>query len=82
MGEESAVSKAELMREIRSLPFAERVELLEELWSEAEGERPELLDWQKELLAQRLKDAETNPDDWVSWDEAKQSLERHLPGHE
>ena len=70
------------MREIRRLPFAERVELLEELWSEAEGERPELLDWQKELLAQRLKDAETNPDDWVSWDEAKQSLERQLPGRE
>ena len=76
------MSKAELMREIRRLPFAERVELLEELWSEAEGERPELLDWQKELMAQRLKDAEAHPDDWVSWDEAKQRLERQLPGHE
>jgi putative addiction module component (TIGR02574 family) len=73
------LSKAELMHEIRRLPFAERVELLEELWSEAESERPELLDWQKELLDQRLKDAEAHPEDWVSWDEARQRLERPIP---
>jgi len=76
------LSKAELMHEIRRLPFAERVELLEELWSEAESERPELLDWQKELLDQRLKDAEAHPEDWVSWDEARQRLERQLHGPE
>jgi putative addiction module component (TIGR02574 family) len=80
--EESTVSKADLMHEIRRLPFAERVELLEELWREAESERPELLDWQKELLDQRLRDAEAHPEDWVSWDEAKQRLERQLHGHE
>jgi putative addiction module component (TIGR02574 family) len=73
--DDRAVSKAELMREIRSLPLAERVELLEELWREAESERPELLDWQKELLDQRLRDAEAHPEDWVSWEEAKQRLE-------
>jgi putative addiction module component (TIGR02574 family) len=72
------LSKAELIHEIRRLPFAERVELLEELWNEAERERPELLGWQKELLDQRLRDAEANPEDWVSWDEAKQRLERQL----
>jgi putative addiction module component (TIGR02574 family) len=80
--EESILSKAELMHEIRRLPFAERVELLEELWSEAESERPGLLDWQKELLDQRLKDAEAHPEDWVSWDEARQRLERQLHGSE
>jgi putative addiction module component (TIGR02574 family) len=78
--EESTVSKADLMREIRGLPFAERVELLEELWREAESERPTLLDWQKELLDQRLRDAEAHPEDWVSWDEARQRLERQLHG--
>ncbi len=46
------------------------------------GGRPELLDWQKEILAQRLKDAEAHPDDWVSWDEAKQRLEGQLSGYE
>jgi len=45
-------------------------------------ERPELLDWQKELLDQRLKDAEAHPEDWVSWDEARQRLERQLHGVE
>lgn len=39
---------------------------------------PELLEWQKALLDQRLKDAEAHPDDWVSWDEAKQRLERRI----
>jgi putative addiction module component (TIGR02574 family) len=77
----STVSKAELIHEIRRLPFAERVELLEELWREAENEHPELLDWQKELLDQRLRDAEAHPEDWVSWDEAKQRLERQLHSH-
>ena len=72
------MSKADLMQEIRRLPLAERVELLEELWREAENERPELLDWQKELLAERLKDAEVHPEDWVSWDEAKWRLERTI----
>ena len=80
--EESAVSKADLMHEIRSLPFAERVELLEELWKEAECERPELLDWQRDLLDRRLKDAEAHPEGWVSWDEARERLERQLSGHE
>ena len=69
---EATVSKADLIQEIRRLPFAERVELLEELWNEAESERPELLEWQKVLLDQRLKDAEAHPEDWVSWDEARQ----------
>ena len=75
------MSKADLMRELRRLSFAERVELLEELWNETESEHPELLDWQKALLDQRLKDAEAHPEDWVSWDEAKQRLERQLHDH-
>lgn len=75
------MSKADLMHEIRRLPFAERVELLEELWNETESEHPELLEWQKVLLDERLKDAEAHPEDWVSWDEAKPRLERQLHGH-
>jgi putative addiction module component (TIGR02574 family) len=75
---EDTVSKDDLMLEIRRLPFPERVELLEELWREAESERPGLLQWQKELVDERLRDAEAHPEDWVSWDEAKQRLERQL----
>lgn len=39
---------------------------------------PELLDWQKALLDQRLKEAEEHPDDWVTWDEVRQRLEQRL----
>jgi putative addiction module component (TIGR02574 family) len=70
------MSKAELRDEIRRLPFTERVELLEELWREAESEHPQLIDWQRELLDQRLRDAEAHPEGWTPWDEAKQRLER------
>ena len=72
------MSKADLMQEIRRLPLDERVELLAELWREAESERPVLLGWQKELLDQRLRDAEVHPEDWISWEDAKQRLERQL----
>src|SRR4051794_24696500 len=81
LGMMRAMSKAELLSEIRRLPFAERVELLEELWNETETEHPELLEWQKVLLDQRLKDAETHSEDWVSWDETKQRLEWQLHDH-
>ena len=74
------MGKTELKQEIRKLPFPERVELLEELWREAEIEQPELLDWQKEILDQRLRDAEAHPEDWVSWDEAKLRLDRLAQG--
>jgi putative addiction module component (TIGR02574 family) len=70
------MSKAELKQEIQKLPFAERVELLEELWHEAEAEHPELSEWQKDLLDRRLRDAEAHPEDWVSWEDAKLRLER------
>jgi len=74
-----SMNRAELLSEIRRLPFAERVELLEELCNETE--HPGLLEWQKVLLDQRLKDAEAHSEDWVSWDEAKQRLEWQLHDH-
>lgn len=77
-GGEATLTKADLIQEIRRLPFAEKVELLEELWNEIESEQPELFEWQKTLTDQRLKNAEAHPEDWVSWDEAKQRLERQL----
>ncbi|HSL82133.1 MAG TPA: addiction module protein [Thermoanaerobaculia bacterium] len=70
------MTRAALKNEIRRLPIRERVELLEELWREAEVEQPVLLDWQRELLEERLADAESNPDAWVSWEDAKNRLER------
>ena len=70
------MSKAELKQEIQKLPFPERIELLEELWREAETEHLELADWQKEILDQRLRDAAAHPEDWTSWTEARRRLEQ------
>jgi hypothetical protein len=72
----------ELMHEIRRLPFGEWIELLEELYRETESQSPGLLDWQKELLDQRRRDAEAHPENWVSWDEARQRLGQQLHRHE
>lgn len=69
------MSVAEIKHEIRKLPVEERVELLEELWREAERERPDLYDWQRQLLDERLADARVDPDDWVSWDAARRRLD-------
>ena len=44
--------------------------------------RSKLLPWQKEILDQRLKDAELHPEHWVSWDAARQRLKRQLRGQE
>ena len=70
------MTRAALKDEIRRLPIGERVELLEELWRETEREQPALLDWQRELLEERLADAESDPESWVSWEDAKRRLER------
>ena len=72
------VSKDDLILAIRELPFPERVELLEDLWREAESEHPGFLNWQKKLLDQRLQDAGVHPEDWISWDKVRQRLERQL----
>jgi putative addiction module component (TIGR02574 family) len=73
------MSKTEILEEIRKLTFTERVELLEELWIEAETERPQLLDWQRDLLDARLAEAEEHPEDWTTWEESKRRLEGLLP---
>lgn len=70
------MTRAALKEEIRRLPVGERVELLEELWREAESEQPVLLDWQRELLEERLADAVSDPEAWVSWEDAKCRLGR------
>ena len=41
---------------------------------EDESDDLSLDDWQKELLNERLEDAERNPDGWLTWDEVKQRV--------
>lgn len=72
------MTKAEIKAELRGLPLAERVALLEELWLEAEQEEPRLLDWQKKIVDQRLAEAEASPDDTISLAEMRRRLERRI----
>jgi len=75
------VTRSEIKDEIRRMPLSERVDLLEELWREAEQEEPKLLDWQRELLDARFAEAAADPEGWVAWDDARRRLERLLaPG--
>jgi hypothetical protein len=72
------VTRTEIKDEIRRIPLSERVDLLEELWREAEQEEPKLLDWQRELLDERFADAAADPEGWVAWADARRRLERLL----
>jgi putative addiction module component (TIGR02574 family) len=61
----------------KSLPLAERIELVEALWESIiqDGHEPELTTAQREELDQRLAAHEKHPDDVVSWESVKRDLE-------
>jgi hypothetical protein len=59
--------------------MTERVELREKLLMEAEAERPQLLNWHRELLDTRLAEAERHPEAWITWEESKRRLAGLLP---
>lgn len=60
------MSKTQLA-ELLALPLEERVEVAEALWRSIEDEP--IPEWQKQLLDERLREAEENPDAFVSWEE-------------
>ncbi len=61
----------------KSLPLAERIELVEALWESIiqDGYKPELTTAQAEELDRRLAAHEKNPDDVVAWETVKADLE-------
>ena len=69
-----------LLDTAKSLPLADRIELIEALWESIarEGYEPELTREQAAELDRRLEAHQQNPDDVVSWDSIKTDLEnRH-----
>jgi len=69
-----------LLDTAKSLPLADRIELIEALWESIarEGYEPELTREQAAELDRRLEAHQRNPDDVVSWDSIKADLEnRH-----
>ncbi|OLE60534.1 MAG: hypothetical protein AUI36_12245 [Cyanobacteria bacterium 13_1_40CM_2_61_4] len=61
----------------KSLPLAERIELIEALWESIaqEGYEPPLTAEQAAELDRRLEAHQKNPDDVLSWDTIKTDLQ-------
>jgi len=65
---------------IDRLGVDERLALIEELWESIATTPVPLTDAQRAELDRRLADHEANPDDVVSWEDVKSSLDRRLKG--
>ena len=66
------MTKSEIAQQALSLPFEDQLDLVQTLWENASSPldfelSPEL----KELLEARLKEAQENPDDGLTWEEVK-----------
>jgi putative addiction module component (TIGR02574 family) len=67
------MSSEMVFKEARALPLAEQIELCRHLWDGIVGSH-ELTPGEAALIDRRLQDHLDNPDDVVSWEEAKAKL--------
>jgi putative addiction module component (TIGR02574 family) len=70
----------ELTQRALELSVEERRALVETLWESLEEAAPRLplYDWQKQLLDERLNEADRNPAVWVSGEEVEQEIAESL----
>ena len=70
----------DLFEEAKKRPFAEKMQLVEDLWDAiaAEAAQQRLSDAQRRLLEARLRESDANPDDGKPWDEVRAEIERSL----
>ena len=70
----------DLLEEAKKRPFAEKLQLVEDLWDAIaeEAAQQRLSDAQRQLLEARLRESDTNPDDGKPWDEVRTEIERSL----
>jgi putative addiction module component (TIGR02574 family) len=67
-----------VFKAVRALPFMEQIELCRNLWDRIVGSH-ELTPGEAELIDRRFQDHLGNPDDVVSWEEAKAKLDAKSP---
>lgn len=60
------------------LGVEECLALMEELWESISGAEVPLTDARRDELDRRLAEHEANPDDVVSWEDVKSSLDKRL----
>jgi putative addiction module component (TIGR02574 family) len=67
---------SELVRNVRNLPLAEQIELIDLLWESVaeQGYEPPLTAEQGAELDRRLEAHRRNPGDVVSWDSIKEDI--------
>ena len=70
----------DLLEEAKTRPFAEKMQLVEDLWDAiaVEAAARRLSDAQRQLLEARLRESDANPDDGKPWDEVRAEIERSL----
>jgi putative addiction module component (TIGR02574 family) len=68
------MSSDAILKEACALPFAEKVELCRNLWGGIVDSR-ELTPGEAELIDRRVQEHLDNPNDVVSWEEVKASLD-------
>jgi len=70
-----------LVESAKSLPLAERIELVNALWESItqEGFEPALTEAQALELDRRLEDHHRDPNDVVSWEAIRQDLQDEYP---
>ncbi len=63
-----------------ALSIDEKIEYVQSLWDRiaSDVETVPLKDWQRQLLDERLKDLDENPDSGVSWSQVRASILRKL----
>lgn len=66
------------VKDLLKLPVEERLAVAQLLWESIEPEDEArflpIPEWQREILNDRLKDMETNPNDQQDWEEVKAEL--------
>jgi putative addiction module component (TIGR02574 family) len=65
--------KDSVLKELFDLPPKERVRLAKVLLKSVD-DGPKLTEYEKKILDERLADDDANPDDTVTWEEAKATL--------
>lgn len=70
------MTKTQIREQALSLPVEERVELADELWASIQRDQDKvpLWPWQAEVLEERLRKLDENPEDGSTWDEVKAEL--------
>jgi putative addiction module component (TIGR02574 family) len=70
----------DLLEEAKKRPFAEKLQLVEDLWDAIaeEAAQKRLSDAQRQLLEARLRESDANPNDGKPWDDVRAEIERSL----